>query len=324
MIINRGRYEEFWKCPRAYYWTYIRNLTVARAAPELRVGAAVHKFLELWHQLTPAAQIVHVGLEPAIEEAKKNFNASLHQFTGLALQQQVEDKFLAQVELLCRDYVARYPTESEYQIIDTELQGDAELPDGHTLRFRVDGLAAHDKMVWVWENKTTRTLGPQFLDSFLFNNQIILYVYGTRKVLKQKIAGAIINMLRKPTDVPKQTSAFHRQHVPVTQEHMKSAMLAVAHTANLIERTDPNDIYQWPQITKECGRCPFQQICANGAEPVAPLYIPRGQDYVDIREFDDSIRVRDGGERPVQGPEGGETRSSLSSHVKQITGDGDQ
>lgn len=275
MIINRSRYETFWGCPRRYYWEYIQNLTTTRTAPELRVGAAVHRFLELWH--------MQVDIEESLKEMHYDFDRSLHQIQDVPLAREFEDQLRAQAEVLCRDYVRRWHMDKSIEVIDTECQGDAPLPGGHSLRFRVDGMCVSEKMMWVWENKTTRWMGPQFVDSFMFNMQVIIYVYGAAAVLKQKLAGAIINILKKPQG--KYTSDFMRQPIPVSAENMKSAMNSFAHTADLIMATDPENIYAWPQITKDCARCQFRPICAFGAEPIEPLFIKRKDDYVDEGEL---------------------------------------
>jgi len=271
MVINRGRYEVYVTCPRQYYWLYVRNRQEPVIGMPLRYGSAVHKFLEVWHKL--------YQLDPAIDALKQDFKRTLNQQSVIPLTLQVEQQIMAEAELLCRKYVERYGTETEYTFINTELQGDAPLANGHSLRFRIDGLVGHDNKLWVAEHKTTRWLGASFIDSFTFNFQVISYVYGSSKVLKQPIAGTLMNFLRKPQ--ANQEAAFHRMLVVTPPSHMRDMLMSFSYIASEIEDKDPTDMYQFPQKTKECGSCQFRNICAFESDPHGASYVPRPQDYVD-------------------------------------------
>lgn len=282
MVINRSRYEEYWRCPRAYYWRYCRNVVRAQTAEALRVGAAVHKFLEFWHR--------HFDLEQALLEMQGDFARTLHQFAEIPLAQEAEQQLRAQAELLCRAYATQYGTNDEgFKVIDTELQDDAPLGNGHHLRFRIDALVAWDNKLWVGENKTTRYMGEAFLKSFYFNHQIIAYVYGAASVLKQPVAGCMLNILRKPQR--NVSVAFHREPVIVTKQHMRDMLDSFTNTADDITRRDPNNKADWPQSTKSCGSCDFLNICAYDAEPVGPMFVNRSEDYVDINEVEVATAV---------------------------------
>lgn len=275
MYINRGRYEDFWECPRMYFWRYCQNIDSVREVPALRVGAATHTFLEHWHQ--------GKSLDECLQRMKDDFDRTLQDIAyETPLQHDHEDQLKAQTELLCRDYARRYGNplaDKDFQVVGTELQAVAPLPNGHHIVFRIDGLVAKENLLYVGEHKTTRTTSDRYLNSFLFRMQVIIYVYGAESVLQKPLAGAIINILRKPTG--RTASDFYRQPVIVTNKHKRGAITSFAQTIDDIQRRDPNDIDQWPQVTKNCPDCPYFSICAYDAEPKEPLYVKRGPDYVE-------------------------------------------
>lgn len=274
-----------------YYWQYIIGITRARTAPELRVGAAVHKFLEFWHNGN--------SYDQALAEMKADFARTLNQIAETPLGDQVEEQLVAQAELLCSDYAKRYPIENEYKFIRTELQDDAPLPEGHTLLFRIDGLVAYENALWVGEHKTTRQLGDWFINSFSHSHQIVIYVYGAAAKLKQALAGAVVNLLRKPSN--NTTTAFYRFPVVVTKDHMRNAIHSFGRTATEIEQRDKSSELYWPQVTKECGRCDYVDICWSNLEPTSHVFVKREPDYVDN---DSADLLRDEQSDDVQGSKG--------------------
>jgi hypothetical protein len=324
VIINRGRYEDFLACHRMYFWRYVQGINKARTIPAFRIGAAVHKFLEVWYggqQTSDGTVISPFDKEASLAAMKLDFKRSLHQISEIPLAQQAEDQLIAQGEILCRDYVSKYGTnEPGYKWIATEVQGDAALLRNHVLRFRIDSLVAYDNKLWVGEHKTAARFGEAFLNSFNFKHQIIAYAYGAAKELQKKdptatIAGVIVNLLRKPTQ--NITTDFDRVPVMVTAHHMRNMLHSFSRVADDISSRDPSDPMDWEQYTQNCYGCDFYEICAYNADPTPPLYVKRATDYVDLgfttgHEDADDVRTDQDG---VSGPESTSVRTSVFTPV---------
>lgn len=292
MRTNRGRIHTMQACPRRYYYEYVLNLVKVQPATPLRYGAAAHKFWELWHRPSKPGES---DLSPADRQAKaiegmvEDFRRTLHQVAKIPLGMEAESQLVAQCERLCRAYIQRYGAqESTYKIIETEISGEAPLPNGHTLVFRLDGLASYHDRLWIWENKTTARMGDTFLEAFMLDHQLIIYSYGTSVILGSPIAGVVLNIARKEgTNI---SIDFWREVIPYTREQVEDAIYTFAYVATDIEQRDKSNPKEWPLFTRACRTggylCPFWDICAHGVPAEeGPIYIKRPADYVDDKRL---------------------------------------
>lgn len=271
-------------CPRRYYYEYVLNLVKVQPATPLRYGAAAHKFWEFWHRPSDETD-PQKRLEIALEEMRKDFRRTLKQAPMVQLGLEAESQIVAQCERLCRAYVARYGMEEKtYKFVQTEISGEAPLPNGHTLVFRLDGLISYNDRLWIDENKTTARMGDTFLESFMLDHQLIIYTYGTSVILKVPIAGVILNIARKEgTNI---SLDFWREVIPITREQIEDAVYTFGYVATDITQRDPGNKRDWPLYTRACRAggylCPFWDICAHGVPAeTGPVYIKRPADYVD-------------------------------------------
>lgn len=271
-------------CPRRYFYEYVLNLVKVQPATPLRYGAAAHKFWEFWHRPSDETD-PQKRLEISIREMMADFKRTLSQTPKIALGLEAESQLIAQCERLCRGYVQRYGHEEKtYKIVQTEISGEAPLPGGHVLVFRLDGLASHNDRLWIWENKTTARMGETYLESFMLDHQLIIYDYGTSVILKVPIAGVILNIARKES--ANVSLDYWRETIPISREQIEDAVYTFGYVATDIEQRDPTNKKDWPLYTRACRAggylCPFWDICAHGVPAEeGPIYVKRNPDYVD-------------------------------------------
>lgn len=269
MIASYTRLSTFQDCPRKYFFMYCLHLKKPLKSPNLRIGAATHKFLEHWYR-TP---------HEALEERKAKATAAMVEElkadnTGIG---EIEEQVAGTTKAVIEGYLRRYgPVEKEFTVIEPEMEGLAPLGDEHQLRFRIDAVINYRDQLWILEDKTSAYLGEAFLQSFMLHHQVLTYVYGTSYKLKRPIAGALLNLMRKPTKTI--SAAYDRQTVVVRPSHIRNMLTSFYNVATDIESRDPKDIDHWPQRTQACFkgrfRCDFWEICLHEhpAEPKG-LYV---------------------------------------------------
>lgn len=294
MIINRGRFETELDCPRKYFHTYIQNLQPIRTAQALRQGLASHKFLEVWTKDIEAP--VEERLETAVEATRQDLVES---FTPMHLPGEMdeEDHFRSYVTDVMLKYIKQWGHTEPFAVLQPELDGCVDLPNGHKLRFRTDALLSYLDRLWLREFKTVsgswgmKYSSQNYIASFYFNHQVILYVYGAMQLIGQPIAGVLLDVVKKPNEKAKPGTKwaepeFVRETIVVTPHTLRGTVESIVYIAGEIEGKDPTNISDWPQNTTRCfdyGRCPFYDVCAMGAEArVGELYTTRKKDYVDI------------------------------------------
>jgi hypothetical protein len=278
VIINYSRYKLYQTCPRQYYWRYLQNLVLPKVAMPLLFGRCVHKGLE----------VLLSGKD--IEEAKtallEEWNSG-PQVPLLPEEQELVAKHQRYALFVLEKYHATYPTE-EWTVLAPEVEGTADLPEGHKLKFRTDGIVSWRNAAWLVEHKTTAALGPTFFNRFRMDGQITAYIYGVNQVLKVQPVGAVINALFKARNLDK--TDFQRDIVMRTKSQVEEFVTQLGFTCSFLERTTRNcpDKASWLMHTHSCFNynrpCDYLELCYHDTPGVRELFVERSSDYVDDEE----------------------------------------
>lgn len=182
---------KFLHCRMAYYWNYECNLRPKQTSKALQIGGVVHYLSHLYQTdtLTPAlianlpnhVREVYKDEPNAVEvalEAARLFRGFLHE---------------------CDD--------GKLKFISSELPMMYEIPEWDVLLYgKPDAWArTEDQRLWKYETKTAGRIDQAYLSGLRRGLQSSFYDFLSEKLLKEKVAGTIHNLIVK-TKIPQ----YHR------------------------------------------------------------------------------------------------------------------
>ncbi len=296
MIINSSRLGTF-ECETKYLWTYELNITSKRKAIPLMTGGAVHEGLHVW-RLTgdvekakqamekmyreEAGNVVLGEQQEIIEKEIEMSRRMLHEYsieypTEAWEFTRPEQKFKVLLGDHCLKCGTEYPKHSEIKELLARSNKEVSVlkcrdlytsnrvcdEPVHVLLGRVDAVVMWKGKMWNLESKTTKSAASNWIQSFSRDRQTGLYVYGMSKELGVKIAGTILDYLKK-TKIPQ----FGRQLFMRANASINKAVSDCLTTVGYIEKLRKTGNYR--QNTSECYRwkaCPFIPLCEKFGDP---------------------------------------------------------
>lgn len=270
----------FLRCPRAYYWRYVKQLVKIRFTPlPLFFGTVIHHALDIWHHtrdLTKA--LLGIDKEFLLHESDQNG---------------VDHVEKARAKALMKGYAYTYPEEDfDVKLIETEFNIPIINPDtgrqsrSFTLRGVFDMIVEKLGYAWLFEHKTTGRTTGAYLDRLWSDFQVTLYSYAM-SLTGYRLKGVVYNILEKTKHQQKKTedlkafedrmveeyqnpSHFDRQELLFLHQHHETACRLVW---TVIQRIlECRLTGYWHQNPAACWQydraCQYYSICRNNDNPL--------------------------------------------------------
>lgn len=285
MQITNSQAKAFLRCQNQYSYKFDRLLVPKMLALPLKRGSWLHELLEAHYRGEDWRQ--------ANEELAIEFNRMFEE----------ERERFGDLPTICADIMQAYvyhwrEEDAGFKILAVEETFEVDLPHGHTLKFRVDGIVEDDYGRWLLEHKSHKTY-PN--DNYRFIDvQSSRYVWALNK-LGWEIEGVIWNYLRtKQPTKPKMTKMgrlskakldtelftyvrglkelgldprdysdvisrlkkhntfFRRERVPKPKKVIETFVREIVHTADTIERGYHPD----RSVERSCSHsCDYLELC---------------------------------------------------------------
>jgi len=276
--MNQSRVQFFLDCKRKYWWQFELNLVPDRPRWALEDGKAFHEGM--------AVLAATEDLEKSVTAAKSTLRDGMPKqklvYDELELREHVE-----LVEHLVRAYYAEYNGKVLYKPLGVECSGRVEVGEGSGvfLVFRTDRLANWANRIWIVDHKTAAKLDMRDVMKYEMDLQFTAYTYGVSKILGQRVAGVILDLITKA-----QTTKFHQQPfvrsddelLDFEGEFVEIVREIAWRRARVRAGEDPKTV--WYKNTKECfryGTCPYRDLCLSDSPVKRALFMKRDTDYVD-------------------------------------------
>lgn len=270
-FIDNTMRASFVSCPKKFWWSFIHNLTPSRANTHLIAGGAFAKGLEIARKAfyvsgTSEEAATALGLEALLHA----YGAHEPMTTGTEANKtavRMAEAFLS--------YLSRYP-------LETDTLRPAVFPSGPAIEFtfmlplpsvrhpesgdpllycgRFDMLARRGEDYWVEDEKTTTSLGSQWMKTWELDSQMTGYCWASREY-GVPVLGAIIR------GIGILKTEINHVEVPVYRPEwiIKRWLEQVERDANrMIEswRTDTWDM-ALGHACSNYGGCPFAELCLS-------------------------------------------------------------
>ncbi len=172
--------RSYQRCKRQYDYKFVQGLVPKRTGLPLKRGSWLHELLE--------AKYTTGGWRAKHEELSTEFMRLFEE----------EREYYGDLPAICEHLMESY--DFYYRVEDEDLRWysiekdyEVEMPHGHTLRFRIDGLVEDSWGIWLAEHKSHKTL-PE--DDYRFiDMQTARYVWGVQKVEGIELTGVLWNYI---------------------------------------------------------------------------------------------------------------------------------
>lgn len=279
MLTNQSRLVEDERCPRRYFFRYMRGLETMYPSVHAHRGDAVHLALRRFY----------AGGTP--EEAVATYLQRMGEFA-----QQGDPLLLKEVPLwkgVLEGYFQHWAGDTFEVLKAPEAELTAKL-GRHSIGARLDLIIRRaDGTVWVMDHKTVSRTGSSFWSQFFVDKQGSTYCYIAQEALGLPVAGWIINALKPTKEDRYERNAFMRTQRQIDswkrqeEAHLDALEQRRALTGDAgVDDLERIDIH-FPQRTVEChtvyGTCPFLAVCQTGAAAL-PVFARRAGDYIDEQQ----------------------------------------
>ncbi|MDY0297010.1 MAG: PD-(D/E)XK nuclease family protein [Acidobacteriota bacterium] len=199
-ILTNSAISTFKACPRKYYWRYIREIEALERPEALLLGTAIHGFLESHYRQLP--------FDPPTDLAPKS----------QAILKGVREYYPI---LYMDDFDLFEPVAVERVISGEILNPETGRPAReYAYGGKVDGLVMLKKDVECFkegdllllEHKTTSRIGEDYFERLQLDSQLLLYSLYLSRELGSPIAGALFNVILKPSLRQKKSESEAEYH----------------------------------------------------------------------------------------------------------------
>lgn len=276
--MNQSRIQFFLDCKRKYYWQFELSLVPDRPRWALEVGKAFHE-----------AMAVLAGkddLELAVKTAKQTLQDSMPKQKLVYDANELRDN-VELVERMVRGYHKEYEGKNTYVPLGIECEGRVEIGEGTGvfLVFRTDRLCNWMGRLWILDHKTAAKLDMRDVMKYEMDLQFTAYVYGASKILGQRVAGVIVDVVTKAQNMKFHQEPYVRSDNDLLEfeaEFVEMAREIAWRRARVKAGEDPKTV--WYKNTKECfryGTCSYRDLCLEDTPTKRALFMRRDPDYVD-------------------------------------------
>jgi len=242
-IYSASLITDYLRCPRLFYYRWIRKLSPLIEPPPLTFGRLMHESLLHWYRTG-------------------NINEAIDVFKEWPKESSDTLRTRERAEVIMKEYVKRYGQEP-YLIQQMEVDFCVDMGEGRMYVGRIDQIVEWDGQLFVKDHKTTSSLGLLFYRSFRPSVQIDGYVYACRE-LCGGCSGAIINGISTANN-PKER--FGRSITSRTNGEIDRFREMFHLWCGLIEVSVVRK--EFPMFYTSCnqfGQCLFWQLCVYGED----------------------------------------------------------
>lgn len=197
LFISYSGMSGFRKCPRYYYWKYIRRLEKATFKLPFIVGRIMHHGIQiLFEHPAKAEDEIKKKFRQEAQDARKKFpEMSTWDEEGLASQEYLTVGMLAAF----RNYFKKFLAGTKH--IATEKVLKYALNKRVTIVGKIDNVIQNQEKKWIYELKNLRTLDMDRVRAIKTDPQSALYleVHNRQEPKKDRLDGIIYKIIRKPS-----------------------------------------------------------------------------------------------------------------------------
>jgi hypothetical protein len=290
-IISQSMLKTYNECRRKYYYSYLRRLEPIQVYMPFLVGTIFHECMAIFYTYAEVKDSVYTDyIDTRIDEAKEEFK--LYGGDVMSIEKQ---RLTLQGMMLA--YVNFYSTDlDKYDVLHVEKQIGLPIGDGlfaGTLDLLLEDAKGRR---WIMDHKTISSVSEGYLQSMELDYQTNMYKELSRKVLKIRPYGMILNIVTKPSIRQKQNEQpreflkriyteytqlpnkyFSRHVYRYNPRLLRQSLEAVnVLTREILRRHNRSrsrglDKAEWPQtgMPRACypfasGKCPYFDLCRYG------------------------------------------------------------
>jgi hypothetical protein len=276
--MNQSRLQFFLDCKRKYWWLFEIGLVPDRPRWALEDGKAFHEGM--------AVMGGGHGVEKAVRAATESLRESLPKQKLMYDETELKEHVIL-VERLIRAYDIEYGGKVLYQPLGIECSGRVEVGEGTGcfLVFRTDRLVNWANRIWIVDHKTAAKLDMRDVMKYEMDLQFTAYVYGASKILGERVAGVIVDVITKAQTIKFHQEPFARSDDELLDfegEFVEMVREIAWRRARVKAGENPKNV--WYKNTKECfryGTCPYRDLCLEDNPVKRALFMQRDKDYVD-------------------------------------------
>lgn len=240
-------FQDFYRCPRLYYYRHILGLVSAGVSPALQFGSLLHAALEVWYTTRdPVATLTAVDEYEDFTEPDDD-----HRTRGRA-------------RVTIAEYIELFHEES-LQMLLTETPFDLEDSDGFRYGGVMDGLVMWHGKLWALDHKSTARGGETFWDQFFMSPQMTGYTWAASSLHGKKVMGALVNQILIHRNKKPAHEQFNRRSFMYSEGQIAEWKDQVCHNYRLIHQCQQADHFptQWHGCVNKYGKCAFYNVCRS-------------------------------------------------------------
>lgn len=197
LFVSYSSMGGFRKCPRYYYWKYIRRLEKATFKLPFIVGRIMHHGIQvLFEKPDDAISEIKKKFREEAQDARKKFpEMSTWDEEGLAAQEYLTTGMLAAF----RVYFSKFLGRTKH--IATEKTLQYSLNKRVTIVGKIDNIIENQRLRWIYELKNLKALDMDRVRAIKTDPQSALYleVHNRQEKKKDRLDGIIYKIIRKPS-----------------------------------------------------------------------------------------------------------------------------
>lgn len=197
LFVSYSSMGGFRKCPRYYYWKYIRRLEKATFKLPFIVGRIMHHGIQvLFERPDDAIEEIKKKFNEEAKEARKKFpEMSTFEEEDLAAQAYLTTGMLASFRLYFRKFLGAT------KHIATEKPLKYQLNKRVVVVGKIDNIIENQRLKWIYELKNLKSLDMDRVKAIKTDPQSALYleVHNRQEPKKNRLDGIIYKIIRKPS-----------------------------------------------------------------------------------------------------------------------------
>lgn len=250
-VFDSSAMKTFARCPRKYYWRYVRDLVPQNYNPApLNFGTAIHEALRVWYEtgdMDEAIAVFHKIWEDRFGDSKRTHEKG---------------------EEILRAYAEEYPKERFEIIGEPETGFTVDVMDEQYVG-RFDLVVKWGDDYYVLDHKTATRMGGSYYNRFNPDMSITGYTWAAEQLFDVEFRGVMINVLYFTT----RQMDFDRQPIYIFDWQKKDFVKYLTGRINEIKALDPHKMEEWEQKWVACtdwGTCKYRELCLEqNPEPLA-------------------------------------------------------
>lgn len=197
LYVSYSSIGNFRKCPRYYYWKYIRRLEKSTFTLPFIVGRIMHHGIQtLFSKPENAEKEIRKKFKEEAQDAREKFpQMSTWDEEGLAAQEYLTTGMLAAFRI----YFSKFLGATKH--IATEKTLKYAFSKKVTVVGKIDNIVANRGLKWIYELKNLKSLDMDRIRAIKTDPQSALYleVYNRQEPKKKRLDGIIYKIIRKPS-----------------------------------------------------------------------------------------------------------------------------